>query len=52
MKGKALLSMLVAALAFSGVAVESDPGRLTRFTVTLPAGAAVLRAPYPSGTGA
>jgi signal transduction histidine kinase len=49
--GLAIVKQLVEGMGGS-VAVESDPGRLTRFTVLLPAGSRVLRAPYPSGTEA
>jgi signal transduction histidine kinase len=50
--GLAIVKQLVEGMGGS-VAVESDPGRLTRFTVRLPAaGAGVLPAPYAAGTEA
>jgi signal transduction histidine kinase len=50
--GLAIVKQLVEGMGGS-VAVESDPGRLTRFTVLLPADrSSVLPSPYPRGTGA
>ena len=49
--GLAIVKQLVEGMGGS-VAVESDPGRLTRFTVQLPEASTVLPAPYPAGTEA